>query len=60
MTFYWISISLCRTRRNEDTVDEDVDHEPARGATYYKAELIVPNHYCKHILFPISFVQYIQ
>ena len=39
---------MCRTRRNEDTVDEDVDHEPARGATY-KAELTVPNHYSKHI-----------
>ena len=46
-----ISISMCRTRRNENAVDEDVDHEPARGATY-KAELTVPNHYSKHIFVP--------
>ena len=43
MTIY---CTMCRTRRNEDNVDEDVDHEPARGATC-KAELTVPNHYSK-------------
>ena len=42
---------MCRTRRNENAVDEDVDHEPARGATY-EAELTVPNQYSKHIFVP--------
>ena len=45
---------MCRTRRNEDTVDEDVEHELARGATC-KAELTVPNHYSKHVFVP-SFI----
>ena len=40
------SISMCRTRRNE----QGVDHEPARAATC-KTELTVPNHYGKHINF---------
>ena len=35
---------MCRTRRNEDAVDEDVNHEPAKEATY-KTEMTVPNHY---------------
>ena len=42
---------MCRTRRNEDAVDEDVDHEPAKAATC-KTELTVPNHYGKHIFVP--------
>ena len=52
----YTSISMCRTRRNEDAVDEDVEHEPAREATC-KAELTVPNLYSKHIFVPpfISF-----
>jgi len=49
-TSYCLSISICRTRRNEQGVDEDVDHEPARAATC-KTELTVPNHYGKHINF---------
>ena len=53
MTFYCSSISMCRTRRNEDTVDENVDHEPAREATRV-TELTVPNHYSKHISVPSS------
>ena len=35
-------------------MDEDIDHEPARGATC-KAELTVPNHYSKHIFVPPFF-----
>ena len=46
---------MYRTRRNEDTVDEDVDHEPGKEATYYKAEMVIPNQYSKHIYVP-SFV----
>ena len=34
---------MYRTRRNENAVDEDVDHEPATC----KAELTVPNQYSK-------------
>ena len=46
---------MCRTRRNEQGVDEHVDHEPARAATC-KTELTVPKHYGKHInfLYPSS------
>ena len=47
----FISISMCRTRRNEQAVVEHVDHEPARAATC-KTELTVPNHYGKHIFVP--------
>ena len=43
---------MCRTRRNEDTVDEDVEHEPGKEATYYKAEMVIPNQYSKHIFVP--------
>ena len=50
-TSYCSSISMCRTRRNEQAVDEDVDHEPAKAATC-KTELTVPNHYGKHIFVP--------
>ena len=49
--FLLTSISICRTRRTEQAVDEDVDHEPAKAATC-KAELTVPNHYGKHIFVP--------
>ena len=48
--FLLTSISMCRTRRNEQGVNEHVDHEPARAATC-KTELTVPNHYGKHINF---------
>ena len=48
--FLLTSISMCRTRRNEQAVDEHVDHEPARAAAC-KTELTVPNHYGKHINF---------
>ena len=44
----YISLSMCRKRRNEDAVDEDVDHEAARE-TPCKAELTIPNHCSKHI-----------
>ena len=56
MTFYCISISMCRTRRNENAVGEDVDHEPARGASC-KAELTISNLYGKHIFVP-SFISF--
>ena len=39
-----VSLCMCRTGRNECTVD--VDHEPAKEATC-KAELTIPSHHCK-------------